>query len=773
MTAPLSTGNSRFRTYFFYRFSAMKSRFIAHCIMALFSFPLLGVCADVMMSTDIQHLRGPVYPETPQELNTRLAVTSFITGAFTVGGLVLVFILFIQGHLTAKESFRYLHDKKYTDMDMSLPTDADIRFFGDMLAGLSVYFIPVAAAVVLAQLILIPGYSMHDEYNQLAGSPVVNSSMLSTSLLDLLQYGSIIAALAFIMQYFFSLMLISFCGRKLTANLVPVIFNIAVPITIYAILTITGACSYGINVGAFVGGSSGLRIVDLCPVGMFTDIFFFQKEDIFSMLGGELELKAVLVSAICGTAAYFMIKHRRAERTGNAFVYKGGRYATELMIMLCSAAAVYLPLLNNERISGTILGISSILYSIFKVPSAVLIAAWTVINLIIFAVIELVSREKLRKPVRLVYSVGRFAASAGISFLVCFAFANSDGFNTAGYVPAAADVEELSITGYIPDMYSIGHYSVLRSPESIEKFAAFHKRIVDERPQSPYSTEAYNPINGEVYADVSFVSLDFTYRLKNGKHISRSYHLPLSYTEDFLNVWFDSGAFASAYVLPEPDSTEEYVINVPVRNPLTNQTEMQTADIPYSEYRTALMTDAQNATLEDIFLTEGADMANIQIKCGESQYYSEVRSTFENTMALLREHNCDPFANKMPNAVGYYLQKQTSFGSYSSDTIFQWDNGEQYRRITEEEAKELIPHCACQTIYKESRDVYFITYVYELTQPDTGKIYYTSARAGAVLETYCDKAAQIYESSPELSGKEINALIYGNYDNFSVEEASE
>lgn len=145
---------------------------------------------------------------------------SLATMSVVIGILCLVG-LFVFTFVTTLRAFRYLYDKTAVDMDYSLPVNHNTRFLGDLSAVLTVSILPHLISVFIGMILLnviagiIEPFNLEPETWQL--------------IRDLICQGMFVGLFACVMQLAFSLMMISFCGRKAEAFLYPVLINIAVP----------------------------------------------------------------------------------------------------------------------------------------------------------------------------------------------------------------------------------------------------------------------------------------------------------------------------------------------------------------------------------------------------------------------------------------------------------------------------------------------------------------------------------------------------------------
>jgi hypothetical protein len=736
MTAQLSTGNTGFRTYLFYRLTQMKRRFIAICLMSLFSYPLIAAAIDLNAYAELEERIGARPQETVADLWARVTTINTVAGILATAGIILLLVLFLQGLFTAKDSMRRLWNRKYTDMDMSLPVSADTRFFGDIISGFGTYIIPQIIAALLSLLVLLPADGFAEQFRLLAASTVNSSDAgnITAFFRDTMPY----LLYANVMMYFFCLMILAFCGRRLTANVVPFVFLLGTPALIFFLSVIAGENCYGVGMGELVYGP----LWDCTPVGMILSSYTLYPSQYAGLYHSLPWLRAILYSLVFGAAAYFMIKYRREERAGSAFVYKAGRYATEIMIMLTSAAVIRFVMLENDGTGGQIYGIARLVSGILNVPDSVLITTWVIVNIIVFAVIELVSREKLRKPKKLGLAVARFAAGAALSFLVCIGFEHCDGFGAASYVPDVSDINSIGLMTYGADMAYIDKYAELESDDAKRMITDLHRRIIAERPDPPG------------YDDVGYQILNISYDLKDGSGVSRSYALPPRYTHDCMKLWFESGAFAESYNdrMPADVDIERLSVKVSYYDEVTGGSAKKDTDIDTNEFLSALKRDIAKTTYEDIFSHDGCDLIYVYLMPKgslTSLYYFVVWDTFEETRALLRAHNCDIFGQDPDRAVKYYMFRATSKGNYQPGI---GDPAEQreYREPDRATAKELLSKSAVMTAYPESRDIYIIIPIYEFSD-DNGNTAYIPGTQYYVTEPNLGEAAEVYANAPAVS----------------------
>ena len=213
-------------------------------------------------------------------------------------------------------------------------------------------------------------------------------------------------------------------------------------------------------------------------------------------------------------------------------------------------------------------------------------------------------------------------------------------------------------------------------------------------------------------------------------------------------------------------------VNVDYRSETKGAVTWKNTGIDTGEFLSALKRDIAKTTYEDIFRHDGASYIHVGLLTEDGmvlQYHFVIWDTFEETRALLKEHNCDTFGSKFDNALKYYMYKATSVGNYTTQKKLMQtfddygfpanaEEPREYHVLDEATAKDLISKSSVMTAYSESRDIYIITPIYEFVNEDgygTRYDYY-------VTEPNLDEAAEIYANAPVASDEEITKYL-GEY----------
>ena len=749
MTAQPSISKGKFRTYFFYKLSKLRGKLVAACILSLFSYPMMALAVNILYDGLMKrHTDSGNIPNA--DLDMQVGMMNATAMLCMAAGIVCIAVLFIEGFFVVKSSFRSLYDKKYIDMDLSLPVSDNTRFAADILSGSLIYVVPQIAAVVIGRLVLIHSYGFSEEsfYSDYTG------------IMEFIETGSIFMVCGSVMQFFFTLMIMSFCGRKLTANIVPILFGVGVPVTIIFLAMIVNSCAYGIEIGNIYGYFSDSFILQCSPLGMCLSVFFISQQRISELAAFPIELVTLLYSAAFCAASWFMIKRRRAERTGSAFVYKGGRYAVQFMILLASASVIFLPVFDRVNARRSYYAVSGSLVKYLEIPAAALVITWVIVNIVLFVVTELVCREKLGSPKKLAFMAARFIGSGVLSVLICYGLSVSDGLGTVGYVPEVSQIEGVQLMDNMPRMVYGYNDHYVSDEESLRLITDFHRRIIEERPDFKW-------VYDDSYADEyrSYVHFSLDYRMKNGSRTERSYFLPKEYAHDAISLLFSTRAFADNYKLETDD--KDALVMVP-----GNDGVYYASEIPYNEFAAALYKDALETTYEDICVDGGQMYKTLEIiYSNDNRQYVIVSNTFTDTVELMNRYNCNIFDGVYDDAVKFYMMQYTSEGSFTADIKYDYtadENGYMMptlnydiREITAEQANELLPHTATTPVYEESRDIYEVFCVYEYKNGDGSVYYVTNNYTGPrfVAEKQCDRAAEIYNAAEPAGSEDIQKYL--------------
>ncbi|MCM1164939.1 MAG: hypothetical protein NC299_04275 [Lachnospiraceae bacterium] len=484
MTAPSSSEKSLFRRYFLFRLREQAASLIICSVFALLALP-----------TYIFYLYrsfGILY----EEKITSSAYYDIVELLITLGAVGTL----IMPVIGAAVSFVSCTRKKYTDMICGLPLSHKERFWGDFLSGYAAHVAPVIPAGIIS---IIISFSLQGVIGRLDVKllPDAETAFMCVPF----AVGMALSAFtALTIMYIVSTAAVVCCGRRVHAVIFSVISQTAPALFVFGVscglaFAITGLDRSDVWVAEAVRAYPPLGLlwdmtatnnvingVDFTLVSSFSEIFWTK----FAILNPLYMLYAALFAAGLLTAAYYLSKARRQERTGEALVHKG-----------------FFRVLSVAAGAGVALSVLAVLAQFWDLPLALLSAAFAAFAVMLLLEIVLgCSARGFAKM--LLYWVGTVACCVGVYFL----FDKTGAFGQR-YINVSADkVESVSvkIRNYTPDdshngVYMSGEYEITDKAEIGEL------------------TEAYNAAMRENYGELAeggTFGIDYT--LTDGETIHRS-----------------------------------------------------------------------------------------------------------------------------------------------------------------------------------------------------------------------------------------------------------
>ena len=541
MTAQNSAVKSRlffkFPAYYLTKLRYLRSNLIMNSILSLLSYPTLGIMLIIMsnMERDYINLRDSGSQEAINALNRTFSSFTSIFLMTAIISILCLIALFVFTYVTTLRSFRYLYDKNSVDMDYSLPVDHNTRFFGDLAAVFTTTILPHLLSLVIG--LIMMACSDQEALFEMSVPAIFTGT----------KQMMVVGLFSCIMQIGLTLLIISFCGRKAEAAIYPILFNFAIPIIHALIISLIQSGIYGAVTEYsmfYFGGLSNTfgvseqigtmySLSSTSPLGMIaiTVLSWFTTWDGYH---GEISstapiftpqfIPALLITLACFAAAYFLMKHRRNERVGMPYVFKG----SNLFIPGIVIFAVTLPICS--RIFSLIRNGTPAGYSYSESPLGWVIGL-VVSTFIIYIVMELISGRNFRK---FLGSLAKWAGTLAVSVGIAAVFAFSNGFGQSYYVPAESDISNASL---FMNQYP---YTGLRQ--------AVIPRISNQN-SANIITEIHKLIpkdgSGEGNGDNGgFISISYT--LKNGEYIKRVYDVSEELYDQCLrltsdpDIWYTS-----------------------------------------------------------------------------------------------------------------------------------------------------------------------------------------------------------------------------------------
>ncbi len=727
MTAQRSTGD--ILNYLRYRLTSLKGTLFIISILSFMAYPLLALGSGMLGAAVKMRFEGPSGDITVQEFNSRTTVYDLFGHVLFIIGVITSALLFIFAVYTAVKSFRYLIDRKMTDTAMSLPVSHDRRFSCGLAAGALVYIIPQLIAFGLMMIILaVSGPVIHVGYSYYSSE--------AEGIRQFLQEKAVFIVIGNAMMYFFSVMMISVCGRKLTAVTAPFLYTGLVTLILVFVTLTMRICAYGIPAqerSVWYGIAYG---AELTPLG-----FILNTATSSGVSGGQYVITSIVCIAVYIAASYFLVKHRRAERTGSAFVYKGARWLTQFTVILSFVAPAVMR--HYSENGGEPFAYSMLTYYFMRMPIEMLSFVIIVFSAAVYFIIEKISRERLKDPRRLGSSVFRFICSWVLASVVCFCFSQSGWLLGVDRVPEISEVENVMYSdNYITWVAGIGQGSVT-SAEDIQRIESFHRTILERRPDFRRTSQRYSS-----WADNGCSIVGIVYNLKNGEVLEREYYLPEEYSAAAAEIVFSTDVFASQYELPANHGEKNYGIYYYSYDRTTDIGSSVRTDIPIDEFIEAIKHDARNTSYDDVFRRPyRSEWVSAESDDGYNNYVSSycIFSFFTETRRLLDKYGVDLFGEE--SADRYFITKVMSRGNRTRGII---SGTAEHRELTPEQAAELYPSCTADyTAYDEARDVYIIRPAVEYANANSSAL--SISRDCYVTEDMCDRAAEIFENAAPVS----------------------
>lgn len=426
----------KFLPYYLNKLRYLRPQFIMSCILSLLTYPVVGALLYPMCSlqNEIDQQRAlnlyddQLLRQLSQKMNT---MSSLFVSAVVIGIMCLVG-LFVFTFVTTLRSYRYLYDKTYVDMDMSLPVNHNTRFFGDLAATATTNLLPHFVAILIGVIMLSTC-----GLESLIAEHFSEKAMYDT-VYTLVTQCMFTGLYSCIMQIGLCLLMLSFCGRKAEAYIYPILVNIAIPIIHGLAYQLAMSGVYGSEFYAGIFDFSGsYSIAFTSPLGMLFMTAYSGIASVQVAGGGEpvnmpmftptYAVPALILTIVFFAGAYFLIKFRRSERVGMSYVYKG----MDLIIPGVLVFALVLPFSSYvfRRMRGD--QIDNVFYS--YTPSLLSFIIWPVVlSFIAYIIMALISGRNFRKfHITLAKWAGTLAVSVGISAILAF----SNGFGMTYYVP--------------------------------------------------------------------------------------------------------------------------------------------------------------------------------------------------------------------------------------------------------------------------------------------------------------------------------------------------
>lgn len=636
----------KFLPYFLTKLRFLRPQMIMTGIFALLSYPLVAIFVNMWLDADIRlydfRLSNQLgsegirltqeYQAAQSALNTAqsLAEMSIVIGAICLVGM------FVFTFVTTLRSFRYLYNKNAVDMDYALPVNHNTRFFADLAAVFTTSIVPHFISVIIG---VIFTNVITDKAKAFGGAQNAGNVEIVEVVSSIVLQCMFVGLFACFMQIAFSLLMISTSGRKAVAAVFPVLINIAVPIIHALVLFIIDNNTYG---SENYGNTLYYPATATSPIGMLAisiteSINFFWGVDFGAGVTGatlpifhsENLITAIVFTIIFFVGAYFLIKFRRTERVGNAYVFKGMSVIIPGIVVLAMSLPMWnmvlSPLAKSRQQatqSDTVAWIMGLLISTF----------------IVYVILELISGKAFRK---FHITVAKWAGSVLVCAGITAVFVFSNGFGKAEFVPApeqvvSAEVHLFTDQGKNPyKSYAFG-IDKTTDKDKIAEITEFHKKV------PKYRTE-----------DTSDYVITLNYLLTSGEEVRRGYWIsPELYSELMTKIvtpenWYDEKCGMLENALKEPDSEVVQIVVKELKNidnyefETTNEVHLKPTEFDVNRFLESIRKDSEKMNFELFWNSENHYSGSVEISLkiaayGPNTYYIQIENWMENTIEYLK-----------------------------------------------------------------------------------------------------------------------------------------
>lgn len=448
------TNKNYFGKYFRYKLGQSKPIIIIFALLNFFTAVILPYYLLAISG----NYTTKVNPDNPYEL---IAIQDF-SYAFTPMFMVVI-IGAIMITITTVLAMNIYHDRAAMDTLGSLPLSYRERFWGDVLSSMFVNFVSFIPSFCVSAILENIVFKNKITQNGLIYNPgyssvkVISHSLTVFLLLTMISYIGVYAVTAFIK---------SCCGRIGTAVIFSFIAMVAVP-GIYAVY---GRYFYSYAVGVDMSNEICSKICLLPPFGFIFSLFMRQLDAFLSF--EELNnldyiidrpvciILPVLIIAAFFAGAYYVGKNRKAEKTGEGFVFKSVFYILLITLLIM------------------VFGLTSSYLLVEKGAFGLLVIV--ILSFVLYFALEFSQHKSFKGSWK---TVIRYAAVLGACIAFMTVVRATDAFGYSKKLPKMSSIKEIHVSGE----YFFSEYGVLgaeghtyRSADSVSAILNEHKKLLEE-----------------------------------------------------------------------------------------------------------------------------------------------------------------------------------------------------------------------------------------------------------------------------------------------------
>lgn len=452
------------KSYFGFQLGRVRICTVFSIIFSLLGFPLL-VTAIIL-----------------DEYSDPYAITGDISVPLLVLSVISIIGICVMSYFTPLLSLKHLYTKTNADNILSLPLTGNQRFTMDMLSSILPFAVPFLFSCGITAIIT-------------ANFPNLFSEADSNIALYAFK-----GFLCLIMFSTLNIAVITTCGRITEAILYPiglngVLFGISALGSYISIYDCVGICDT-------FGEVFASPLVRIWPIG--NGISMFQENS------GNFYGYAIIMTAVFTVLAYLGYKKRRAENIGKTFVFKFS-YPLASTIVALTFILFYVAAFDlvdyDEYYNSSEIWVT--------------ITVMCVILLILMLILEVINYKKINGILKFIV---KYVITLGGGVAACVLLALTDGFGIAHYIPYVSLIETASIQANHNNRArgetSINNYMYVHTDEAIKLITDEHKLVIDKaiKFDEEYDNTTYETNN-------YFTNIYIYYTLKNGRKITREYHI--------------------------------------------------------------------------------------------------------------------------------------------------------------------------------------------------------------------------------------------------------
>lgn len=579
---------SFFKEYYFYKLRNLRGFFIASCILNLLNLPLFMVC---MMFTSKNILNT----------SSDMGLIFDYYGSFTF--LYIMFsalpALLLLGFLIPPNCKKHNFRKDCADTIGTLPLTHTQRYFGEVLAELTVYILPLVVSSIFAIIVSCAMGAVSFD----SGSEFNIFEMVRTYLL------ACVGTIAF------SEMISQLCAKRSATIVYSFALGLFLPLTVLNFGRIIENSAIGLE-NLFTATKMCSAIPPFGKIiASYVSIFMGEGEILDFSQDAFSVIIFIVLALLCFTAAYFAGKSRKPEFIGqNEFIHKYTSYAVSSIFAIAMMCIMFA---NKEDIEENI-SFSDNIGSSLTVPY---IIATVIVAFVIFFIFEFIFKKR---SIKIKNSLLCCTGAAAVGVVLCLLAQATHGFGAEDYVPSKNSIKEIEVTSNALVTYQTYSYT---DKTAILLLTDEHKKLLEEK---------------ENLSDYNSGHIEITYKLKNGMKITRRYNADdQAVLNQYLSAMFSVPQSGSNWLTVLTDDSvkitrAEAGINFSTNEKYEDYEIFIVKPALISEFKTLLYSDI----MDNIGRSEFDNFATVTIDAEladgtyETQYYS-ITADYTKTVAFL------------------------------------------------------------------------------------------------------------------------------------------